>query len=336
MSHSGDQNRWVDFRSIKEAVSLEAVLEHYEVKNLRRRRRDQLEGCCPLHGGERQDAFQANLSKNVFHCFACDAKGNVLDFVAAMERCSIREAALKLQAWFGRPGTGPAVRGRPEGRPVDTAGRGELVRKELAVNPALPFELTNVNTAHPYLVERGIQRATATEFGVGFYSGTGLMQGHIVIPIHNPRGELVAYAGRAVNSGGPKYKLPIGFHKSLEIYNVHRAATVGRDGVIIVEGYFDCLRVHQAGFRCVVALMGCALSDQQEALLLERFKTVLLMLDGDETGRGASRAIATRLSRRCSVGVVRVPDDAQPDQLPPEVIRRLLESLNQKTDSADP
>ena len=57
MSHSGDQNRWVDFRSIKEAVSLEAVLEHYEVKNLRRRRRDQLEGCCPLHGGERQDAL---------------------------------------------------------------------------------------------------------------------------------------------------------------------------------------------------------------------------------------------------------------------------------------
>ena len=73
MSPSGDRERWVDFRAIKEAVGLEAVLEHYEVKNLRRRRRDQLEGCCPLHGGERQDAFQANLSKNVFHCFACDA-----------------------------------------------------------------------------------------------------------------------------------------------------------------------------------------------------------------------------------------------------------------------
>lgn len=320
MSHDGDRNRWVDFRAIKEAVSLEAVLEHYEVKNLRRRR-DRLEGCCPLHRGEREDAFQASLSKNVFHCFACDAKGNVLDFVAAMERCSIREAALKLQAWFGRPGMGTAARGRP----VGTVGRGELVRKELAVNPALPFELMKVNTAHLYLAERGIERTTAAEFGVGFYSGAGLMQGRIVIPIHNPRGELVAYAGRAVNGGGPKYKLPIGFRKSLEIYNVHRAAA-GTDTVIVVEGYFDCLRVHQAGFRCVVALMGCALSGQQEALLLERFKTVLLMLDGDEAGRGASRAIAARLSRRCSVGVARVPDGAQPDQLPPEAIRRLLES----------
>jgi DNA primase len=320
MSHGGERNRWVDFQAIKEAASLGAVLEHYGVKNLRRRRRDQLEGCCPLHGGERGDAFHASLSKNVFHCFACDAKGNVLDFVAAMERCSIREAALKLQAWFGRPGMEPAVAARRAGM----VGSGELVRKELEVNPALRFELRNVNTAHPYLEERGIQRDTAAEFGVGFYSGSGLMQGRIVIPIHNPRGELVAYAGRAVDDGGPKYKLPIGFRKSLEIFNVHRAATAGSDTVVVVEGYFDCLRVHQAGFRCVVALMGCALSGPQQELLLERFKTVLLMLDGDKAGRGASRAITAKLSRRCSVGEVRVPDGAQPDHLPPEVIRRLL------------
>ena len=90
MRNSGDRNRWVDFQAIKQEVSLEAVLDHYELKNLRRsrQRRDQLEGCCPLHRGERKDAFQANLSKNAFHCFACGAKGNVLDFVAAMERCS--------------------------------------------------------------------------------------------------------------------------------------------------------------------------------------------------------------------------------------------------------
>lgn len=320
MSHRGERNRWVDFQAIKEAVSLEAVLAHYGVKNLRRRRRDQLEGCCPLHGGEREDAFHASLSKNAFHCFACDAQGNVLDFVAAMEKCSIREAALKLEAYFGRPGMEPAVVARPAGM----AERGELVRKELAVNPALRFALRNVNTAHPYLEQRGIQRATAAEFGVGFYSESGLMQGRIVIPIHNPRGELVAYAGRAVGGGGPKYKLPIGFRKSLEIFNLHRAATAGSDTVVVVEGYFDCLRVHQAGFRCVVALMRCALSEPQEELLLGRFRTVKLMLDGDKAGRGASRAIAARLSRRCSVGEVRVPDAAQPDQLPPELIRWLL------------
>ncbi|MGH9673284.1 MAG: toprim domain-containing protein [Bryobacteraceae bacterium] len=101
--------------------------------------------------------------------------------------------------------------------------------------------------------------------------------------------------------------------------------STGSDNVIVVEGYFDCLRGHQAGFRCVVGLMGCALSVQQETLLLERFKNVLLMLDGDQAGRDASRAIVARLPSRCSVGLVRVPDGAQPDQLLPEAIRRLLE-----------
>ena len=243
MSHSGDQNRWVDFQAIKEAVRLEAVLQHYQWKNLRRRRRDQLEGCCPIHGGERQDAFQANLSKNVFHCFACDAKGNVLDFVAAMERCSIREAALKLQAWFGRPGMEPAVAARRTGM----VERGQLVRKELAVNPVLRFALANVDSTHPYLSERGIQGATATEFGVGLYSGTGMMHGRVVIPIRNSTGELAAYAGRAVNEGGPKYKLPIGFRKSLEVYNFHRAATAGSDRVIVVEAIsIACGSIRQA------------------------------------------------------------------------------------------
>ncbi|MCC6487133.1 MAG: transposase [Candidatus Hydrogenedentes bacterium] len=63
-------------------------------------------------------------------------------------------------------------------------------------------------------------------------------------------------AGRVLGGGGPKYILPHGFRKSLEIFNVHRAATAGSDRVIVVEGYFDCLRVNQAGFRCVVGLTG--------------------------------------------------------------------------------
>ena len=62
----------------------------------------------------------------------------------------------------------------------------------------------------------------------------------------------------------PKYKLPAGFHKSREPFNVHRAVATGSKTVIMVEGYFDCLHVHQAGFPAVVALMGASLSAQQE------------------------------------------------------------------------
>jgi DNA primase len=88
-------SEWVEFRAVKQAVSLAAVLHHYQVPGLRRQR-GQLEGCCPIHRGQRDDSFRASLSKNVFHCFSCGAGGTVLDFVTAMDRCSLREAALKL------------------------------------------------------------------------------------------------------------------------------------------------------------------------------------------------------------------------------------------------
>jgi DNA primase len=312
---------WVDFRAVKEAVNLEAVLRYYRVKGLRPRRRGHLEGRCPIHRGEREDAFHVDLMKNVFHCFACQAGGNVLDFVVAMERCSIRDAALKLQTWFG---SSPPER-PPSPRPLAASGqKGELVRKTLVRNLPLHLALAGVNTSHAYLTDRGVDPATARAFGVGFYCGDGLLKGRIVIPIRNERGELVAYAGRAVDGRTPKYQLPSGFRKGLELFNLHRAAATGDDTVTVVEGYFDCLRVHQAGFPCVVALMGCALSTEQERLLRARFRRLVLMLDGDAAGRAASQRLSARLSEKCSVVVVALPDGAQPDQWSPETIGRLL------------
>ncbi len=304
---------WVDFGAVKQAVSLEAVLRHYQVPGLRKRGH-QLVGRCPIHRGQRDDSFRASLSKNAFHCFPCQAGGNVLNFVAAMEKCSIRQAALWLQRWFsvGAPG---------EGRSVP---KGELVREKEGRNPSLPFVLTGLDHAHPYLVERGIDPATAVEFGVGFYARSGLLSGRVVIPIANARGQTVAYAGRALDDGLPKYKLPTGFRKAWELFNLHRAAATGSHTVIVVEGYFDCLRVHRAGLPWVVAWMVSSLSAEQENALLAAFDRVALLLDGDAAGRAASRAIAARLSRRCWVAEVLVPDGAQPDQLSLVAIQQLL------------
>jgi DNA primase len=304
---------WVDFGAVKQAVSLEAVLRHYQVPGLRKCGH-QLVGRCPIHRGQRDDSFRASLSKNAFHCFACQAGGNVLNFVAAMEKCSIRQAALRLQRWFSvvAPGEGRSVR------------KGELVREKEGRNPPLPFVLTGVDHSHPYLVERGIDPATAVEFGVGFYAGPGLLSGRVVIPIANARGQTVAYAGRALDDSLPKYKLPTGFRKAWELFNLHRAVATGSRTAIAVEGYFDCLRVHRAGLPWVVALMGSSLSAEQESALLAPFDRVVLLLDGDAAGRAASRAIATRLSRRCWVAEVQVPDGAQPDQLSLVAIQQLL------------
>jgi DNA primase len=95
--------------------------------------------------------------------------------------------------------------------------------KAAASNKLPTFQLKGIDPAHPYLFTRGISRETAESFGVGYFAGKGSMSGRVVIPIHNEEGGLVAYAGRTIDDSEPKYKLPVGFHKSLELFNLHRA-----------------------------------------------------------------------------------------------------------------
>ena len=121
----------------------------------------------------------------------------------------------------------------------------------------------------------------------------------------------------------PRYLFPPRFPKSQVVYNLHRAAAVAA-WAIVVEGFFDCLRIHQSGYRNVVALMGSSLSEAQEKLLLERFRELVLMLDGDEAGRRASQQLVTQLRRKVSLSLVQVPSGRQPDQLSREEIERIL------------
>lgn len=308
--------KWVDLRGVKEVVSLEAVLRWYQVKGLNRSgRSDQLRGRCPLHGEGGEDAFYASLSKNAYHCFYCQAHGNVLDFVAGMEHCSVREAALRLQDWIH------AGHLRVRERPAI-----QLVPKEEGVNPPLSFSLQGVDAGHPYLAHRGIVRATADRFGVGFYPGPGLMSDRIVIPIHDAQGRLVAYSGRSLNEAVPRYKLPRGFRKSKVLFNLHRAAACGQTSVVVVEGFFDCMKVDQSGWKSVVALMGSSLSPEQEQLLLEHFQRVVLCLDGDAAGKAGTFAIIARLAGKCHVHAIRLSHGQQPDQLTVEQIKQYLKA----------
>ena len=301
-------SNWVDFATIKRTVPLTSLLQRYQVK-LRRSGRDQYRGRCPIHRGEGREAFHANLSRSIFHCFSCGAGGSVLDFVAAMEGCTLREAALRLRQDIAIPGQ-PATPGR------------QLVTKNGCA--PLGFVLRGIDTAHPYLAARGIERRTVEEFGIGFYRGSGLLSGRLVIPIHNPQGELIAYCGRALDGSAPRYRFPAGFAKSETLFNFHRAAAVATSTVVVVEGFFDCFQLHQAGVRSVVALMGSALYHTQQRLLLERFQRVILMLDGDAPGRRATAQIAARLRPLCCIQVVDLAADAQPDQLSPDEILHLL------------
>jgi DNA primase len=309
-------NRWLNFRHIKDTVPLDMVLQSYGWK-CSRRCGDRVQGRCPIHRGQRADAFHADLRQNGFHCFVCQAHGSVLDLVAAVEGCSLRQAALWLAERFGVGSWAlPPDLGL---RQLTT----ERIRKKES-SAALRFALRPVNSAHAYLQERGIEMDTAAHFGVGFYAGPGLLQGRVVIPIHNQHGQLLAYAGRSIDGAAPKYKLPAGFAKSRVLFNLHRAATRSDDRVIVVEGFFDCLKIHQAGLPGVVGLMGCSLSAHQEALLVKRYRNVTLMLDGDPAGQQGSRLIAERLRHQCAVEVVNLAPGQQPDQLTATEIHRAL------------
>jgi DNA primase len=300
---------WIDYATIKQNVGLAGVLRRYHV-SLRRSGRDQYRGLCPIHHGEGRDAFHANLSRNIFHCFSCGAGGTVLDFVAAMEDCSLREAAQKLAGRPAVPSSAAPAAGPPNGT---------VTRKSITLSP-LRFTLRGIDCAHPYLAWRGITTATAEEFGIGFYRGPGILSGRLVIPIHNAAGELVAYCGRSLNGSEPRYRFPSGFAKSAVLFNLHRAA--GQDRVVVAEGFFDCFKLHQAGV-AAVALMGAALSQAQRALL-QPFHHVILMLDGDEAGRRATATIAARLRPYASVSAIRLPHSLQPDELSATEIKDIL------------
>ena len=308
---------WVSFAEIKRRVRLEQVLRCYGVNWLRRSGVDQYRGRCPIHRGQGQEAFHANFKREVFQCFACGAGGNVLDFVAAMEGSSIREAALRLQGYHGD--------GSIEAAQAATAARErKLVTKKIRINQPLGFAL-ELDRRHPYLARRGITGATADHFGVG-YCGRGLMSGRIAIPISDDAGRLVAYCGRVIDGDGPRYRFPAGFQKSQVLFHYDRARAASGDQVVVVEGFFGCMRVYQAGFPWVVALMGARLAPAQKVLLESRFRQVTLLLDGDTTGRAATRQIAGDLAGTCSVSALLLPFGTQPDQMNAEDLRLFLAS----------
>jgi DNA primase len=127
-----------------------------------------------------------------------------------------------------------------------------------------------------------------------------------------------------LNGATPRYQFPPGFRKSEVLFNFHRAAASRESVAVVVEGFFDCMKVYQAGLRSVVALMGAVLYRSPERALTERFRQVVLMLDGDATGREGSRIIADRLRRHCAVRVVHLPTNVRPDQLSAQRIREIL------------
>lgn len=334
MSKTRD-GRFIGFDRLKQSVTMEQVLARYGLLEQLRRRGDNLSGVCPLHQGHNPAQFQVSLTKNCWFCFGdCQSGGSIVDFVARKEGLTIREAGLLLQDWF----MAQADHENDDAHAApDTLSKRNVRPPPKHTNALLGFTLRELDAAHPYLVERGLRPQTIHDFGLG-YCSFGSLRDRIAIPIHDAQGRLIAHAGRWPGNppdGQPKYRLPRGFCKSIELFNQHRAANEsGRQPLVVVEGFFGCMALWQTGHRRVVSIMGSLLSPAQGDRIVELVGEggqAVLFFDGDAAGRkGCARAKA-RLEGRIALGVVQLPDGGQPDSLDPD---QMMDSIGQAANQA--
>lgn len=342
------KSSFVDFKAVKAAITMEQVLEHYGLLDRFKRSGDSLSGPCPIHKGSSPTQFRVSVSKNIWHCFSeCKHGGNTLDFIAKMENVSIHAAAIKAIEWFHLDPEAMSANSEQNGEHPSEAPKSDAgapaksvpkkpapTEEDGAPNKPLKFRLDKLERNHPYLAERGLAQETVVDFGAG-YCAKGMMAGRIAIPIHDSQGNVVAYAGRwpgEPSEDTPKYKLPQGFRKSLELFNIDRAIKEPAEKpLVIVEGFFDCMKLHQNGWRKVVALMGSTMSAAQEELIRQHTgenSLIVVMLDENEAGRAGREDIACRLSRHCFVKVhVFDQPDAEPEHLFAEDLAEILEGV---------
>lgn len=340
---------WVDFAEVRRRVKIdEVLLKMYGLGDTLKRRGNRLVGPCPIHpGADSPRAFHVDVEKGVYFCFSgCGGKGgNVIDLVSAIDRTTVREAALKLQAAFLNGGeTSPptGTQRSPNAAPpapvpvapdASTAATKPPAAEEegnapsALPNPPLALRLSLAHD-HPYIAQRGLSLDTATTFGLG-YCRRGMLRGMVALPVANSEDEIVGYVGRRLKpqdiEAFGKYRFPKNFRSDLLLFNLPRAVKNREEkSLIVVEGFFGAMMLHQLGFRNVVATMDCSLSETQALLLAAHASSVTLVFDGGTAGRAGTKAALELLSGKVRTRAIWLPDAAQPDTLPSRLVRWAL------------
>jgi DNA primase len=304
---------FVSFAEVKRAVTIVALLEHYDLFSTLTAKGQNLVGACPFCDGKSTRQFQVNPEKNAWYCFGCKQGGNVLDFVAKRERVGVRAAALKLDEWFGLGLAEEPERSAPAAsaptsapkvpRPVPPPMPEMLLP---SANPPLTFTLKTLDGEHPSLGMLGFDPETIKHFGAG-YCAKGLMKGRLAIPIHNAAGELVAYAGLAIEDDtSPRYLFPPKFHPALEVFNRDRLLTITEpEGPLYLAPEIEgVLRLVEAGHLSALGLFDGSLSEaQEEAILCELDRHEGLVL----VGEGFADRTVARLARYATLSWLAYP-----------------------------
>lgn len=313
-------SRLYDLARLKRAVSVGAVLAHYGLNERLRPRARELVGRCPLpdHAGDRdnRDAFHLHPGRGLWRCTTHCGGGDLVALVAHLEGGSHAAAARALARIDQRPGPLP-----PPWHPDDRAP---------PTDPFRPYTKTlRLDAAHAFLRARGVRPETAAHFEAGHWPLGGFLRGCVAARIHDPAGNPLGYAGRRLAQEDVerygKWTLPRGIPKARLLYNWHRAQHYLRRGLVLVEGPWDAMRVHQAGFPNVVALWGTDLSPDQHALI-QQAPSAVLLLDGDTAGRTAAPRCAAALHPR-PVRIVALPQGQDPADLTDQAIRNALSTF---------
>ena len=151
--------------------------------------------------------------------------------------------------------------------------------------------LVGSEKAKDYFKSRGIDMSSMAHFSLGYSE----KQNMVTVPVHSPDGIPIGIVGRSIE--GKSFKNSTNLPKSKTLFNVHRAKKIG-ENVIVVESNFDAIRIHQAGFPNVVAVLGGILSTEQQKLLNRYFNKITVMTDADLAGRELGLSIANRLKNK--------------------------------------
>jgi DNA primase len=297
---------------------------------LQKRGRDHT-GLCPFHK-EKTPSFTVSEEKGFFHCFGCGAHGDVVGFVMRSDNLSFPEAVERLARDVGMqvPATTPEERQREESRAT--------LHSVLEAAAAWFEAQLRAGVGRPgleYLKRRGLQDDTVARFRLGYAPdgrtalkdglaragfGEGLMlesglvirpedgrptydrfRGRVMFPITDRRGRVIAFGGRILDQGEPKYlnspETPL-FHKGRTLYGLAQASRAAREGgeIVVCEGYMDAIALAEAGFAGAVAPLGTALTEGQIAELWRLAPEPILCFDGDAAGqRAAGRAVERAL-----------------------------------------
>ena len=335
--------------------------------------------CCPFHN-EKTPSFWVSPEKQFYHCFGCSAHGTVLRFLMEHDRMAFPEAVEELASRLGMEVPhegGGAAPGAPrdserlydlmsqvanfyaETLSRDTRAREYLTRRGLTSDTIAQFGigyapdswsavLKRFGTGEAerraladlgLIIERDAARASASAAREGdrHYDR---FRDRVMFPIRDVRGRVIAFGGRVIDRGEPKYlnsPETVLFHKGRELYGLHevRRARTNLERLLVVEGYMDAVRLHQSGLPYAVATLGTATTPEHFRRIFRLVREVVFSFDGDRAGRAAAwRALQHALPEAREGREIRflfLPEGHDPDTLVGEEGREAFERRLEST-----